>query len=741
MTLVGWWKLDGAVPTRFTGTTGIALRATLPDATRGGHPLLGVSGPIAAGGSIATAAGLAAGTAGQAVSLKNAYAAASANTLRAVRTAWTISGWIKLPAATGVSSLILGSEYDRSVVPFALVYNRDGRYPGRVAAALYNGAWREAISTTALTPGVKAYLAATFDGSALRIYVNGVLEATTSGVTPAAAPLSYARTILGGHWVPTPNTAPKSGPLTATFDDFAVFNVALNSTQINAIYADNNALWTYTTRALEHTHGLTTVTANAPLLRTTNPSTLVWSVASPPRITRPVVGATSSSSVTAHVPTLVRGTARSVMASTARLVAGAGTPLLVVRASKLTLTSPTPRVFMPAPYPPYPVVGIQRAGNDFYNPIVLRGSAGTVAADMANYDVQLGEPTFTLAPASTVWMQHESLRTGLIKANVVSYSGVSDTYSDTYADIYSTASVSGGAVVEAMYGREIDQLQEVPASNSITALDVVAQTRSHLRIATGAASGIATIAWTFTPTGADSINMTIFGNVIDHTPANLVFSALTLPNEAVRISIPRAGFYRDYVTDGSGVIARAKLLLPQLGAGSYTLRATNSRGAYDEENFTVLNDAVVRPTAPVADAAPVLITQTGSVRRWVLQDLTPGGLGSYVVPINPATQTTPIAPSAITSDPTVAPDGQWHLWEGATRATPWRFSGRLLTQAHLEHLDAYALLRQRIYIIDHRNRAWKCVIDKFSATPIAGGSNPWVHDYEISAQVFGMVQL
>jgi len=80
-------------------------------------------------------------------------------------------------------------------------------------------------SITTIQPGIFQHVAATYDGAVLQLYVNGNLEAS---VRTNAAPDTDAPLTIGG--VP-------AAPFTGTIDEAAIFNRALSSNEIAAIYA------------------------------------------------------------------------------------------------------------------------------------------------------------------------------------------------------------------------------------------------------------------------------------------------------------------------------------------------------------------------------------------------------------------------------------------------------------------------------------------------------------------------
>jgi VCBS repeat-containing protein len=82
-------------------------------------------------------------------------------------------------------------------------------------------------STTATQVGVWYYIVATYDGTTMRIYINGVLEA--SAASSLSMPGNAAAFSIG--------KSPTGNQFDGTIDDVAVYNAALTAVQIDAHYA------------------------------------------------------------------------------------------------------------------------------------------------------------------------------------------------------------------------------------------------------------------------------------------------------------------------------------------------------------------------------------------------------------------------------------------------------------------------------------------------------------------------
>jgi hypothetical protein len=164
------------------------------------------------------------------------------------------------------------------------------------------------------------------------------------------------------------------------------------------------------------------------------------------------------------------------------------------------------------------------------------------------------------------------------------------------------------------------------------------------------------------------------------------------------------------------------------------------------ETFTLKKGPVAALVVAGMDAQAVEVP--GAVehdtRHWVFQDLMPeldGGLGSYILPINPARMTSPHLEHAMSGRHTTARDGQYHVFQAGAIPKEWEFSGYCPSQEMQEALERYRDLNRRFYIIDHRNRAWKVVLTNVDFVPrlrhvFNDVLTDWGSDYTITATIF-----
>jgi hypothetical protein len=90
-------------------------------------------------------------------------------------------------------------------------------------------------STTTVSPGVTYHLVGTYDGTNLRLYVNGVLERTAAR-TGAVNDSASGGTIAPGGWGTLP-----SPRYNGHIDEVAIYPTALTTTRIQAHFSEGTA--------------------------------------------------------------------------------------------------------------------------------------------------------------------------------------------------------------------------------------------------------------------------------------------------------------------------------------------------------------------------------------------------------------------------------------------------------------------------------------------------------------------
>lgn len=184
------------------------------------------------------------------------------------------------------------------------------------------------------------------------------------------------------------------------------------------------------------------------------------------------------------------------------------------------------------------------------------------------------------------------------------------------------------------------------------------------------------------------------------------------PDEALTFTIDGTTVWTD-VADSEGYLVAAIPVPGTTMSGTHTVAVTAAVSGTDSDTFTVAFDPPANPVVRSPDANPVLVD--GSEGRWVFQDLQPGGLGSWVLPINPTSMTSPFAEKQVAVAHTTAGSSGIHqLAVGPALATPWRVVGYCPDETFYNHLKDYEALPRRIYVIDQRGRAWTVAIESIA---------------------------
>ncbi len=159
---------------------------------------------------------------------------------------WTITAWAKLKP-TGAWAVIVVKDPGNGVQNYSLDLNGDGKVFSEVTS---NGNWSDCGSNTAVQDDNWHFLAASYDGAALGIYVDGKKEKEQNFAKPDtnAAPVTIG------------DRMDNSQPLLGIVDDIGLFSVALGEDDLKTIM--ENGLGNATgVAAVEPTSKLTTTWA------------------------------------------------------------------------------------------------------------------------------------------------------------------------------------------------------------------------------------------------------------------------------------------------------------------------------------------------------------------------------------------------------------------------------------------------------------------------------------------------
>ena len=292
-------------------------------------------------------------------------------------------------------------------------------------------------------------------------------------------------------------------------------------------------------------------------------------------------------------------------------------------------------------------------------------------------------------------------------------------------------------------------------------LDVAVDTEHHSAPAL-ALTGIGTLIVSGNRFQPAEMVLQILDSHLQRAPtAVTVVIAEARPNRKIEFYIDDV-YVAQATADADGFLSPYSINIPEYpstvsSAGSHHLKAEQS-GSYDAEaEFELDKDPQRYPIAMGPDAQAVEVPEAvrpNGTRAWVLQDLYPaerGGLGSYVMPLNPIRMTNPYLEFQYTVHPTTVPvrlygkGGQFHVMQGGPVPKQWTFEGYCPTQDMQNQLLAYKNLNRRFYVIDHRNRAWIVAIQgidfrarhrqQWAMAGQPAKSTDWGHDYTVTATV------
>lgn len=136
--------------------------------------------------------------------------------------AFTVSAWVRPQATqTAIEPTVIAKEGTANV-PYVVYAKSSGAGP--IAYAHVNGGYRSTVSPNALAADTWSHLVATYNGSTLSIYVNGVLTSSAS-VTGSLASGAGALRIGGNSLLPNEN-------FNGAIDEVRIYNRALSASEI-----------------------------------------------------------------------------------------------------------------------------------------------------------------------------------------------------------------------------------------------------------------------------------------------------------------------------------------------------------------------------------------------------------------------------------------------------------------------------------------------------------------------------
>ncbi|HMD00682.1 MAG TPA: LamG domain-containing protein, partial [Ferruginibacter sp.] len=136
-------------------------------------------------------------------------------------TGFTLEAWVKPTTVNSVKSII------RKTGDYNLfIYNGSlGVEVWPVAGV--NSTWKQLLGTAAIVPNVWTHVAATWDGSVLKMYINGTDISSTSVLTNGTIPDSNERLGIG-------NSLTYGQPMGGNIDELRIWNTSRSLAQINS---------------------------------------------------------------------------------------------------------------------------------------------------------------------------------------------------------------------------------------------------------------------------------------------------------------------------------------------------------------------------------------------------------------------------------------------------------------------------------------------------------------------------
>lgn len=241
------------------------------------------------------------------------------------------------------------------------------------------------------------------------------------------------------------------------------------------------------------------------------------------------------------------------------------------------------------------------------------------------------------------------------------------------------------------------------------------------------------------------INVSVLEDAVDRAPSTITVAVSGgEPLAAWTLTIDGTTVLTGEFNSEGGTGLLSVPVMPAYGlSGSHTVEVSQVALTGDtvtgSDTFIVVRDPAAYPTGPAEDEPPVPVA--GAVQRWVFQDPLPSGIGSWVMPANPRTMTSPHFEKALRGRHTTAPrSGQYHVTEGGQVVKQWQFGGQTWDPEVVAKLKEYFALQRRIYIIDHRSRAWKVALEDLQLTPhlqqnFDGEQTDWGHDWQVTCTI------
>lgn len=341
------------------------------------------------------------------------------------------------------------------------------------------------------------------------------------------------------------------------------------------------------------------------------------------------------------------------------------------------------------------------------SPHFMSGTGGVITVPTAGGAV----------PHGSKWLQYESPFAGQLDMTITSPTDIAVTYEVYNLDGELLQSDTDGTLGLILSNGEGVRIRVMDSTNG------------------GSLDAGFTIAWSYAARASSRLRVFLRGDRVRDTPGALEINlANGYPRDRVTFSVLGPTTVLDFQTvtlDLAGTLQDYAVNLPALQAGNYYLHCEALSSGSEDVIFAVLDGTLSPGGIDTSDPTPPVV----EVARWTFYDIRDTSQ-NWTLQRNPASWTNMHPPNDFTFASTVAPDGQTLTWQAGAR--PWRmeFTGYLDDEAEYDRFAFWADKRRRLWLIDHRNRAWLVTLEHFDAQARIKPQKPWAHDYTVRALIF-----
>lgn len=210
---VGYWRLGDS-----SGATAVDSSGNSHDGTYTNGPTLAQAGALV-------------GDADTSVSFDGSddYVALSNPVALRLTSAWTLEAWCFVPTGETQEAALISQEFNTGNVQYMLGFF-DGAFQTLApSVGFYNGGWNIANSASGISTNAWHHIVGTWNGTILRIYVDGTeMDTTTPGSSPASTSDPFR---IGSRW-DTSGTHKYKGRI----DEVAIYGTTLSAARVLAHY-------------------------------------------------------------------------------------------------------------------------------------------------------------------------------------------------------------------------------------------------------------------------------------------------------------------------------------------------------------------------------------------------------------------------------------------------------------------------------------------------------------------------